>query len=85
MKTIRIEKVALSDDALIKSELINGELIDSMSLYYGKFRDSDTRAWGNLMLRKRRLEQRQDKLSLDRVFTTGLPQGEAGRYYYFSS
>ena len=36
----------------------------------------------DLLVRKRRLgEKRRGKLHLDRIFTTGLPQEGANRYY----
>ena len=76
-----IGKSFLSPDDLVRSGLIIEELSDAMSFNYGKVIDSDTLAWGNLLLRTRRLGERQDKFSLDRVFTTGLPQEEEVRYY----
>ena len=45
LETIRIEKPTLSDDDLLESELINGELSGSVSFYYEKVRDIDTRDW----------------------------------------
>ena len=48
-------KSSISDDDLVKSELINDELSDSMSFYYEKVRPIDTTDLGNLLLRKRRL------------------------------
>ena len=52
-----------------------------MSFCYEKVRDIGTLDWGDLLLRKRRLGERRDKFSLDRVVTTGLHQEEAGGYY----
>ena len=51
-------------------------------LYYGGVGDIDSLDLGDIPLRKRRLgEKRRDKLSLDRIFITGLPQEDANRYY----
>ena len=53
-----------------------------LCLYYVTVEDNDSLDWGNLLLRKRRSgEQRLAKSSLDRIFTTGLPPGDANRNY----
>ena len=45
--------------------LINDELSDRISFYYGEVADIDSLAWGDPLLRKRRLGgKRSDKLSL---------------------
>ena len=50
--------------------------------YYGEVGDSDSLAWAGLLLRQRRSgAKRRDKLSLGRIFTTGLPQEELGGYH----
>ena len=53
-----------------------------MVSYYEMVHDSDLLTWRDLLLYRKRLSQRRlDQLSLDDIFTTGLPQEEAGRYY----
>ena len=42
-------KSCAPDDDLVKSELINEELPDSMSLYYEKVRDIDNLDFGHLL------------------------------------
>ena len=54
----------LSDDDLEESELISEELYASISFYYENVRGVDTLSRGDLLLRKRRLEERQDKFSI---------------------
>ena len=70
----------LSDDFEV-SELINDELSDSMSFCCGEVRDNDDVAWGGILISERPVEESENKLRIDRIFTTGLPQSEADRYY----
>ena len=72
------EKSFLSDDDLVESELISEEVSGSVAFDYEKVRDIDTLDCRDLLLRKRRSEERRDKFCLDRVFITGIPQEEAG-------
>ena len=60
------KKSPLSDD-IEAYGLINEELPDAMSSYYEKVRGE--------------YEERGGRLFLDRIFTTGLPEEDVGRYY----
>ena len=62
------------------SELINEELSDSMSFYYGEFSDNGDLACERPLISKLRLGGRANKLCIDRIFTTGLTQEEADIY-----
>ena len=74
----------LSDDDLVKSELINDELSGSMSFYCEKVSEIDDIDLGNPLLSKRLLEEkRPGKLSLDGIFTTGTPSGRGGKILFF--
>ena len=69
------------NNEFLMSALINEGLPDSTILYYEKAHDSDLLACGNLLLRRRQMAKgRRDRLSLEDIFTTGLPQGDVDRY-----
>ena len=74
------EKSSPPDD-LDASELINEELSDSVSFYSEKARYSDELVCGRLLQSKSRLEERENRHCLNRIFTTGLPKEDAGGYY----
>ena len=50
-------------------------------LFTMKVRDRDDLDLERLLIRKSLLEDSENRLSLNRIFTTGLPQEEVGRYY----
>ena len=76
------KKSFLSGD-IAASDLINAELPDSMSLYYGKVRGRRV-SLGKVSTPQRSLRWEGGQLCIDRIFATCLPQEEAGRYYYSS-
>ena len=75
------DKSFLGGDNLEASELINGELSGSESFYYGDVRDRDDLASERLLVPNRLLEEGECRICLNRIFTTGPPQEEAGMYY----
>ena len=86
-----------SNNDFARSVLINEEMSGNMTSYYERVRDIDLLAWGNLVLRRKRMlgemarnrllseeEARRSlvQLSLDNTFTTGLPHADVDRYYF---
>ena len=70
----------------LKSFLINEGASENVVSYYERVHDSDLLSWGNLLRFKKKLfgdkaRGRPDQSSLGNIFTTGLPQEDAGRYY----
>ena len=70
-----------SSNDFLRSVLINEGASEAMAAYYDGVRESDLLAWRNLLLYRRRwLKARLDRLPLDNIFTTGLPQEDMDRY-----
>ena len=59
---------------------MNEEFPDPMPFYYGKVADNDDLAWERLLISKLLLWGRENKLRLERISTTCLPQEKSGRY-----
>ena len=75
------KKSFFPNDNSPRSALINEELSNLATLYYGKVDGIDSLDWGDLpSCRRRKLQERLDRLSLEDIFTTGPPQGDVGRY-----
>ena len=76
---------ANNNNDFLMFDLIKGDLLSASKVYYGKFADYDSLDWRDLLLRREikawGLHERPDRLSLDYIFTTCLPQEDAGRYY----
>ena len=88
-----------SNDDLLMSMLISEGVSESLQSCYELVRDNDLPAWEGLLLHRKRLSEllgrkripmerlgkiRLGRLSLDEIFTTGLPQEDADMYYYSS-
>ena len=67
------------------SYLINDDLSSLTRVYYEKLEDRDIPDWWDLLLagciKDKERQQRLDILSLSDIFTTGLPEDAAIRYY----
>ena len=71
-----------NNNDFLRSSLGNEWVSVAMAFYYDRDHGSDLLAWWSLIsYRRRMLKGRLGRLSLDNIFTTGLPRGDADRYH----